>query len=473
MRKLFNLHPHREFAAAYTRLPERNTGWRYFMILSANERIHSLRQIFVMQVAFVLGTVLIFSAHWVQPTVDRATLYLWLAESTANQLVRLVLVLGFATRSPTVATVNVFWRLVPTMSIGIVGAHWIWTGFLFVDQSWSFGMFTTLLVFMLMSIGSIAYTPTSPLPAIAYLASLWVPVVWILWPVGQFSSAVFIVLFLGIFSVLCMSMYVTQGPLRNLLVKAAEVDELVEKLQASNTELQSMRNDATTQLTERSHFFAGASHDFAQRLHALKLLAHGVQFGERNTHERSLAALSRAITDLENYLRDVLEFARIDSRIDSPQYQAVHLQDVFQRLAVQFETVAENRQIDLRFRTTSATMFTDQGVLTRVLENIVGNAVKFTRRGVLVAARRRGASWCVEVWDQGPGIPAEAIESIFSSFYQGRVYADSERIAVGLGLAIVKRLAEGLRYRIEVQSRVGRGSVFKIYLPNTNPGNKP
>ncbi len=65
----------------------------------------------------------------------------------------------------------------------------------------------------------------------------------------------------------------------------------------------------------------------------------------------------------------------------------------------------------------------------------------------------------------GPGIPQASLNQIFASFYQERVYADPQQVGFGLGLAIVKRFADGLKYALQVQSRVGRGSVFKVLLP--------
>jgi signal transduction histidine kinase len=138
---------------------------------------------------------------------------------------------------------------------------------------------------------------------------------------------------------------------------------------------------------------------------------------------------------------------------------------VLQRLLVHFESMAEGRQVELRIRPTTAVLYTDERLLQRMLENLLANAIKFTRGGVVVAARRRGDSYSIEVWDQGPGIPPQARDSIFTAFYQANVYEDSERVGFGLGLAIVKRLAERLDCQIELESRVGRGSVFKVMLP--------
>ena len=152
---------------------------------------------------------------------------------------------------------------------------------------------------------------------------------------------------------------------------------------------------------------------------------------QEQTQSSCLTVLSRAIDDLQHYVRDVLEFARIESRVVTPSCTVFHLQDLFQRLALQFESVADHRQVPLRLRTTTAKVETDEGVLLRVLENLIGNAIKYTRGGVLVGARRRAGRWCIEVWDQGPGIPPASLNQIFASFYQERVYAGPQQVGFG------------------------------------------
>jgi signal transduction histidine kinase len=236
---------------------------------------------------------------------------------------------------------------------------------------------------------------------------------------------------------------------------------LLAQLRNSNTELQRLRQEADSALIERSQFFSGASHDFAQRLHALRLLAHSarqVQAGSKI----AAAKMSEALEDLEAYVRDVLEFARIESCVITPRCKPVALQSIFQKLLLHFEGIATDRGIDLRIRTTDAIVNTDEAMLLRILENVISNAIKFTRRRVLVAARRCGHTWSVEIWDQGIGIPAGAEEAIFQAFYQHEAYMDRRSEGVGLGLAIVRRLAVGLNYVVAVKSRAGRGTVIKI-----------
>jgi signal transduction histidine kinase len=109
---------------------------------------------------------------------------------------------------------------------------------------------------------------------------------------------------------------------------------------------------------------------------------------------------------------------------------------------------------------------TDAGKLKVILKNLVSNAVKFTREGSMtVAVAERGGGVEFSVIDTGIGIPANAQALIFEPFRQldgsdTRRYGGS-----GLGLHIVQRLLDVLEGRITIQSEVGRGSTFRVWLP--------
>ena len=118
----------------------------------------------------------------------------------------------------------------------------------------------------------------------------------------------------------------------------------------------------------------------------------------------------------------------------------------------------------LRTRATSLRVRRDAVMLGRVLENLVSNAVKFTRKDVLVVARRRGDEVCLEVWDQGKGLDQDRLQS-------GAVARPSpdarehHKEGFGLGLMIVRRLVEALGYRIEAHSKPDRGTRVRIVIP--------
>jgi len=143
----------------------------------------------------------------------------------------------------------------------------------------------------------------------------------------------------------------------------------------------------------------------------------------------------------------------------------VPLQAIFQQLDLQYEELAAQTRKILRFRNTPFRVWSDRAMLERVLGNLVSNALKFTRSSVLVAARRRGAALVIEVWDQGPGIAADAHHRIFEAYQQESGAEDLQSGGVGLGLAVVKRLTCMLGYTVSLHSRLGAGSVFRITIP--------
>ena len=108
----------------------------------------------------------------------------------------------------------------------------------------------------------------------------------------------------------------------------------------------------------------------------------------------------------------------------------------------------------------------DSSRLQQILVNLVGNAVKFTDYGeVHVSCKRRETEWKIIVEDTGIGIPSERLPDIFEPFRRGSDYATRNHQGAGLGLSIVKKLVVLMDGRIEVQSIVGRGSVFTVTLP--------
>lgn len=139
----------------------------------------------------------------------------------------------------------------------------------------------------------------------------------------------------------------------------------------------------------------------------------------------------------------------------------VALQPLLGELRDQYQGVAQQRGLSLRARVPALVLGSDAVLLRRILGNLLANAIAHTRRGgVLLCARRRGDGVVFEVWDTGAGIDALQLTRIFEP---GVRLAGAERHdGNGLGLAIVERLCRALGYRIEVRSRPGRGSVFRV-----------
>jgi CheY-like chemotaxis protein/anti-sigma regulatory factor (Ser/Thr protein kinase) len=146
----------------------------------------------------------------------------------------------------------------------------------------------------------------------------------------------------------------------------------------------------------------------------------------------------------------------------------VDLEALMLRLDAEQQPIAKLTGNELTVRAAKAVALTDAAMLQRILANLVSNALRYTVNGrILVCARARGAALRIDVYDTGPGIPAHALEDIFLEFHQLGNPERDRRKGLGLGLAIVKRLASLLGHRIEVRSRVGRGSRFSVILPRS------
>jgi CheY-like chemotaxis protein len=151
-----------------------------------------------------------------------------------------------------------------------------------------------------------------------------------------------------------------------------------------------------------------------------------------------------------------------------PRIAPTPIQPLFEHTQQALALVAENKGLNLRIRPSGAWVSCDRDMLQRILLNLVGNALRYTRAGgVLLACRRRGDHWVVEVWDTGNGIPENARDVIFDEYTQLENPERDRAKGLGLGLAICRRLAGLLGAPIGLRSRPGRGSVFWVRLPAT------
>jgi CheY-like chemotaxis protein/anti-sigma regulatory factor (Ser/Thr protein kinase) len=148
----------------------------------------------------------------------------------------------------------------------------------------------------------------------------------------------------------------------------------------------------------------------------------------------------------------------------------IPLAELFDRLSFEYAAVARQKGLALSVVKTSVYVRSDPTLLSRIVRNLVANAVRYTERGsVMIGCRRRGDRIRIEVWDTGPGIPADKHAEVFQEFSQLGNPERDRRKGLGLGLAIVDRLAKLLGHEVELRSRVGRGSMFAVAVPRAHP----
>lgn len=227
------------------------------------------------------------------------------------------------------------------------------------------------------------------------------------------------------------------------------------------------RNAARKADREKLRFVASASHDLRQPMHALGMLAATLEGRLRGTaDEPVLRNMMRSIDSLDRSFASLLDITRLDTGAIVPNLQRFQLRDLFRRLHMHFAGAAEEKGLGLRFSPGGKTITSDPQLLERILSNLIQNALRYTAKGgVVVVARTTRSHLNIEIWDTGRGIPAADLPKVFDEFYRAGSDASHDGQGLGLGLAIVRRLVLLLCHTLEVGSRVGAGTMFRIGIP--------
>jgi CheY-like chemotaxis protein len=161
----------------------------------------------------------------------------------------------------------------------------------------------------------------------------------------------------------------------------------------------------------------------------------------------------------------VLDISRLDAGAMKPEEVSFRLDGLLRQIGNDFRPLAAEKRLDLRIVGSSLTVNTDRNLLRRLIQNLVSNAIKYTRRGrILVGVRLRGDLAEVQVIDTGIGIAGEKLSTVFREFTRLEEGA-REAEGLGLGLSIVDRIARVLRLEIRIFSRPGKGTRFSVILP--------
>lgn len=219
----------------------------------------------------------------------------------------------------------------------------------------------------------------------------------------------------------------------------------------------------------RTRFFAAASHDLRQPLHAISLyLPLLLKRMEKSENREMLGAIQNSCNAMRSLLDSLLDISRLDAGVIEPEISAVPLLGVFDQLGMEFAPQAAAKGLELSVVPADYWVRSDAALLQRILRNLLTNAIRYTAKGkILLGARRAGSSVRIEVWDTGIGIDHDTLDHIFEEFYQADNPERDRSRGLGLGLAIIKRLATLLGHNLGVRSWPGRGSVFEITLPLT------
>ncbi len=246
------------------------------------------------------------------------------------------------------------------------------------------------------------------------------------------------------------------------------VRERTRALSAMNDELLAAKAEAERANAGKTRFLAAAGHDLMQPLNAAGLFAGALAQKARGEDQRELLAdLEGCLHSAEGLISDLLDISRLDTGVIRAQVEDLPLAGLCDALDAEFRLAAGKRGLGLSIHRSRAVVRSDPKLLRRVLQNFIGNALRYTVAGrVVVGVRRRGDRIRVEVWDTGVGISPEQQPHVFEEFYRGGGRRDADDMrGLGLGLAIAQRAAHVLAHEIGLRSVPGRGSVFWIEAP--------
>ncbi len=229
----------------------------------------------------------------------------------------------------------------------------------------------------------------------------------------------------------------------------------------------------------KSQFLANMSHEIRTPLGAVLGFAELLQDEKQSEGERNecISAIRRNGEALLNLVNDILDLAKVEAGAIQLDIQPFTLMEVIEELrctfsrqaegkGLQFEIVAEGDLTDLGKIPAPLHIVSDAMKLRQILFNVIGNALKFTEKGKVVAHffRRRDALVC-QVQDTGPGIEPEEAGRLFAPFSQADSSINRKLGGTGLGLVLARNLARALGGNVElVSSEVGHGSLFEISL---------
>lgn len=257
-------------------------------------------------------------------------------------------------------------------------------------------------------------------------------------------------------------------------------NDLFEDFTRLNNELANLQRDLHKKnqilqetLEERNRYIGIATHDLRNPLSGIFSFASlllGGDFGELNEEQQEYIQIIKDSSEhMLALVSDVLDLSKHQSGTLHLNLEEVDLIELVNRGIAMNAPYARKKRIEIQPATEvdSLLLSLDKLKVTQVLDNLLSNAVKYSHQDTTVTLRvsTEHSRVCIEVEDEGQGIPPEELSNIFEPFFKSSVETTAGESSTGLGLAISKRIVEGHGGTIEVESETNRGSLFRVSLP--------
>lgn len=249
------------------------------------------------------------------------------------------------------------------------------------------------------------------------------------------------------------------------------VIERTQRLEETNQALKQAREKAEQAHIRKSQYLKAVSHDLMQPLEAARLFTSALssQSDLSETQLKQVNNINDSLKVANDLLSNLGEIARIESGNIHPQVESFSLMSLFEELERDFSATIEEQAVDVRIVKTQVWVKSDRHLLRRILQNLLGNAIRYAAPGsILLGLRRHGNDINVQVLDNGNGIPEDKQQMVFEQFTQLNTGSHNSQ-GLGLGLNITKSLAGLLGHKLSLTSRVGHGCNFSLTVPQGAP----
>jgi len=262
---------------------------------------------------------------------------------------------------------------------------------------------------------------------------------------------------------------ITQHNLSNRL-PVAHTGDALERLSLSLNRMISRLEDA---VQNSKRFVADASHELRTPLTVLRVELENLTSDERvhsELHE-TLGSMLEEVERLAKIVEGLFALSRLDAGEAQSEWVQFDLAELAATTADQMSLLAEDKGISVSWDTAQRiAVHGDRARMKQVVVNLLDNAIKYTPSGggIRLQVRRQNGHAVLDVADTGIGIPADALPHVFERFYRVDKSRSREQGGAGLGLSIVKSICSAHGAEVEVESKPGKGSHFRIKLPLSN-----
>ncbi len=254
----------------------------------------------------------------------------------------------------------------------------------------------------------------------------------------------------------------------NALYRAAVLETLEDRIAERTREL-SEANERLLELDRlKSQFVSDVSHELRTPVTNLKLYVELLEVGKPEKFTSYLAILKQQAKRLTDLVESILDLSRLERRTDPIAFTALDLNSIVEQVVMAHLPRASAANVPLIYEP-GPDLPPVQGAanqLIQVTTNLVANALNYTVDGqVTISTWHQNNRVCLEVSDTGIGIPPDDLPHLFERFYRGQNVSRSAIPGSGLGLAIIKEIVDAHHGSIEVESQLGAGTSFRVWLP--------